>query len=58
LTFLGSKPQSGCECLALSSSPEEQGYRTLEENEPVEFEIEESSKGLRAVNAVSHGCAL
>jgi CspA family cold shock protein len=29
-----------------------QGYRTLEENEPVEFEVQESSKGLQAVNVV------
>ncbi len=29
-----------------------QGYRTLEENEPVEFEVQEGSKGLQAVNVV------
>ena len=29
-----------------------QGYRTLEENEPVELEVRESSKGLQAVNVV------
>jgi CspA family cold shock protein len=27
-----------------------QGFRTLEENEPVEFEVQESTKGLQAVN--------
>ena len=29
-----------------------QGYRTLEENEPVEFDVQESPKGLQAVNVV------
>jgi cold shock protein len=29
-----------------------EGYRTLEENEAVEFEVQESSKGLQAVNVV------
>jgi len=29
-----------------------QGFRTLEENEPVEFEVQESPKGLQAVNVV------
>ena len=29
-----------------------QGYRTLEENEPVEFEVQEGPKGLQAVNVV------
>lgn len=29
-----------------------QGFRTLEENEPVEFDIQESPKGLQAVNVV------
>ncbi|HET9060240.1 MAG TPA: cold-shock protein [Acidimicrobiales bacterium] len=28
------------------------GYRTLEENEPVEFEVQEGAKGLQAVNVV------
>jgi cold shock protein len=29
-----------------------QGYRTLEENEPVEFDVQESPKGLQAVNVI------
>jgi CspA family cold shock protein len=28
------------------------GYRTLEESEPVEFEVEQGAKGLQAVNVV------
>jgi CspA family cold shock protein len=28
------------------------GYRTREENEPVEFEVQEGSKGLQAVSVV------
>ena len=27
-----------------------QGFRTLEENEPVEFDVQEITKGLQAVN--------
>ncbi len=44
--------ESGPDIFVHYKAIQSQGFRTLEENEPVEFEVQEGAKGLQAVNVV------
>jgi len=45
-------PESGKDVFVHHSEIQGDGYKTLEENEPVEFEITEGPKGEQATNVV------
>ena len=45
-------PESGNDVFVHHSEIQGEGYKSLEENEPVEFEIEEGPKGEQAKNVV------
>lgn len=47
--------ETGQDVFAHYSSIQGDGYRTLSENEIVDFEIEEGDKGLHAINIVRRG---